>query len=124
MSTASETAHFPGPGALSLAIEELGGTVVVELTGDIDLAVVPWIEAALERLCSNGIERLVLDLQAVGFVDAAGLSVILRANEQGKKQAFEVRVIKPHGPAGRIFTLTGLHREINLVDPPVPAHAA
>lgn len=124
MSTASQTAHFLGPGKLSLAVEELGATVVVQLTGEIDLAVVPWMEAALERVCSNGMERLVLDLQAVSFIDAAGLRAILRANEQGKKQTFEVRVIKPRGPASRVFTLTGLHREINLVDPDVPVDAA
>ena len=117
MNTASQTARFVGPTALSLAVEETGATVVVEVAGEIDLAAVPWMEATLSRVCSKGMERLVLDLQGVGFIDAAGLRALLRANEQGRKQSFEVRVIKPRGPASRVFTLTGLPREINLVDP-------
>ena len=121
---ASQAAHFLGPAPLSLAVEELGTTVLVELTGEIDLAGVAWMEAALDRVCSDDMERLVLDLQGVSFLDAAPLTAILRAHEQGKKQTFEVSVIKPRGPASRVFTLTGLHREIDLVDPDVPAGAA
>ena len=117
---APQAAQFVGPAALSLAVEELGATVVVELTGEIDLAAVPWMEATLDRVCSDDMEELVLDLQGVSFIDLAGLRALLRANGQGKKQNFEVTVIKPRGPASRAFTLTGLHREIDLLDADFP----
>ena len=88
------------------------------MAGDLDLATSGQVTAALELLDVDRITQLVLDLHEVEFLDLAGLRTILRANDYGKSQEIRVTVIKPRGFPGRVFTLTGAHRELELVDPP------
>jgi anti-anti-sigma factor len=68
----------------------LDGIVVVELKGKIDTATA----AANERLLferSAGVHQLVIDLSAVGYLNGAGLRVLLDAGR--RQQSFGGRLI-------------------------------
>jgi anti-anti-sigma factor len=64
-----------------LAITATGSTryVTVVVSGHLDRATAPRLEACLERLRALGCSRLVLDLAGVPFVDSAGLGVLFHA---------------------------------------------
>jgi anti-sigma B factor antagonist len=113
----------PGPadrssraGPLVLTVENYDSTLLVRLGGDLDLATVGRVTAALDQLKIERTTRLILDLQELSFLDLAGLRTILHANERCKKHQIRFAVIKPRGLASRIFTLTSVHRELDLVD--------
>ena len=103
--------------SFTLAVEEQGATHYLRMLGEFDGACVARMEAALERCFEANIERVVLDLSALGFLDSAGLRAILRANERARGAAFELVVVRPRGFANRIFTLTRAGEQLNLVDP-------
>ena len=105
-----------GPGNLSLVVEESGSDVLVRMAGDLDLTSIGPVMAALDRVDVDRASRLVLDLQEIDFLDAAGLNAIVRANAHCKDHDVQVTVIKPRGLARRVFTLTRVHRELDLVD--------
>lgn len=104
--------------SFTLAVEEQGATLYLRMLGEFDGACVPRMEAALEPSFKAKIERVVLDLSALGFLDSAGLRAILRANERARRAAFELVVVRPRGFANRIFTLTRAGERLNLADPP------
>jgi anti-sigma B factor antagonist len=112
----------PHPSPLLVTVEESDATLHVRLAGEFDLAAVPLVEKALDRLSRAPLlGRLVLDLAAVSFLDLAGLRTILRADARGRAEAFDVVVVRPRGTANRIFTLTRVGGRLNLVNEPGPA---
>jgi anti-anti-sigma factor len=108
--------RFSRSGPLDLAVEDFDSTLLLRVGGDLDLATVGQVTTALDQLELERPTLLVLDLQELAFLDLAGLRTILRANEHCKKHEVRFTVIKPRGLASRIFTLTSVHRELDLVD--------
>ena len=108
---------YPSP--LLVAVHESDATLHVRLTGEFDLATVPLVEKALDRLSrAPALKRLVIDLSAVRFLDLAGLRTILRADARGRAEAFEVVVVRPRGTASRVFTLTRIGEQLSMVSEP------
>jgi len=68
----------PGSGgrpSLSLAPESVW-THTLLLTGELDLRSARVLEAEIERLCEEGVTRIVLDLRELARIDAIGVAVI------------------------------------------------
>ena len=101
---------------LRLTIEESGSTLILRIAGDLDLSGIGRVMVALDRLDDARTTQLIIDLREVTFLDLAGLKTILRANDHCKDHHIAVTVVKPRGHASRVFTLTRVHLELDLVD--------
>jgi anti-sigma B factor antagonist len=55
--------------------------VVVSVVGEIDLYSAPVLEASFRQTIVENASKLVVDLTEVRFLSAAGITVLLRANE-------------------------------------------
>jgi anti-anti-sigma factor len=108
--------RFTRSAPLVLTVQDYDSTLLVRVGGDLDLATVEQVTTALDQLEFERTTLLVLDLQELAFLDLAGLRTILRASEHCKKHQTRFAVVKPRGLAGRIFTLTSVNRELDLVD--------
>ena len=53
----------------------------VVVSGDLDLATAPQLMSAVESLAATGARRVVVDLEAVSFIDSSGISALLRADQ-------------------------------------------
>jgi anti-anti-sigma factor len=106
-------------GHFRVAVVECGSTSHLSLSGEFDIAGVGRVEDALDGVFRPPRPRQVLfDLRGLTFLDAAGLRTILRANERARTTAVELRVVRPRGPANRVFTLTRAGAELRMVDDP------
>jgi anti-anti-sigma factor len=101
---------------LRLTVEDSASTLVLRMAGDLDLAGIGQVMAALDRLDVAHTTELVFDLRELAFLDLAGLKTILRANDFCKNHHIPVTVIKPRGLAHRVFILTRVHLELDLVE--------
>jgi anti-anti-sigma factor len=99
-----------------VAVEEFSSTAVVRVDGDIDHASVDQLAGALGQIDLRTITLLVLDLDEVRFLDLAGINAILSLNEDCKRSDVHLSVIAPRGPAKRLFKLTRVDLELDLVD--------
>jgi anti-anti-sigma factor len=57
--------------------ESSGGVKVVTFSGDLDSLGVKMVEGAFSSGASNRTDRIVVDLQQVGFISSAGLAMLL-----------------------------------------------
>jgi anti-sigma B factor antagonist len=79
----------------------------VALAGDLDMATVFKLEPELDLLLvAPGVQALVLDLADVGFVDSAGLGVLLSIRERANQLGIEMEVARPSAPVRRLLGLT------------------
>ena len=104
---------------MGLTVQESASTMVLRMAGDLDLSGIGQVMAALDRLDDGDTTQLVFDLRELAFLDLAGLETILRANDYCKNHHIAVTVIRPRGLASRVFTMTRVHRYLNMVDGPV-----
>jgi anti-sigma B factor antagonist len=86
--------------------------VVVAVRGELDAFTAPRLTSVLNELWDDGVERAVLDLRRLQFVDSMGLGVFVsakrRLSQQGNSMCI---VIDPAQTAVlRIFTITGLDK--------------
>jgi len=106
-----------GRWAFSVAVSESETTLFLKLLGELDRASAGRVEEALGRLAQpSAPRRVVLDLRDLTFLDMAGLRTILRANERGRAEGFEVSVVRPRGSASRVFTLTRVGQELSMIE--------
>ena len=108
--------HFTPSEGLTLSVEEPTSTLLVRIGGELDLATIGQVLAALDRLDAGRADLLVFDLQELDFLDVAGLRTLLRTNEICKDLGVQVVVIKPRGFASRVFTMTRVNRDLDLVE--------
>ena len=72
------------PVEFALRSDREGETHVVTVRGELDMAVAPRVEAALGE-DAEGAAAVLVDLTELGFMDSAGLRVLLMASERYRR---------------------------------------
>jgi anti-anti-sigma factor len=75
---ARSAGRLPEAGPLTLTVEDSASTLILRMAGDLDLAGVGQVMAALDRVDVGHTTRLIFDLRELAFLDLAGLKTILR----------------------------------------------
>ena len=85
---------------------------VVIVDGDLDAATAPRLHAELVLLCEDGIDRIVLDLRRMTFVDSFGLGVIVSAKKRLSQQGNSLCLVAEadQRTLRRVLEITGLER--------------
>ena len=93
---------------------------VVRLSGELDLATVPRLSAAVAEHDDAGL--LVLDLTAVTFIDSTGVRVLIEADRSCARSGSRLAVLAGDGPVRRLLGLCELDGRPALVtEHPSPA---
>jgi anti-anti-sigma factor len=92
--------------SLPFEVSELHETarVRVELSGELDLATADLVALRLRRLRERH-ETVVLDLDNLTFIDAAGIRVVLTAAEDARNNGWAFSVTRGSAPVRRLFAL-------------------
>lgn len=102
-----------------LEVEDDGTLLVLRLGGELDLATVPQVQAAVERHC-RGRRVLVIDLRALEFMDSSGIHLMMQL--QGRQDGTAVAFVAPaEQHVSRLFDMTGVRATLNWVSEPCEA---
>jgi anti-sigma B factor antagonist len=101
--TDSEAAP-PQPGADGVGL----GLPVLEASGELDLAVAPWLRDQLDALFVGGATSLVVDMSRVTFLDSTALGVLVGALNQCKELGGQVHLVLTESQVLRVLRITGL----------------
>ena len=97
------TRHITRDGPLEIRIDQHQEEWSVELSGELDLANAPTLEAELRKLNSDG--RILLDLGRLEFIDSAGLALLARARARQRSES--LRISPRSGQVERLFQICG-----------------
>lgn len=86
--------------------------VVVAPRGGLDMASATQLK--LQDCIDAGKTRLVLDLEAVDYIDSSGLGEIVRAMKRAREAGGDLRLCRPREEVFRILEITGLNKAISL----------
>lgn len=99
---------------LVVQVDEQGGWAVARVSGDIDLTTAPRLRERLVQIVVGGQPRVVLDLQAVDFVDSTGLGVIVGVLKRTRGQGGDLRLVSTRSRLRKILELTSLDQALPL----------
>jgi len=94
---------------MGLLLERRGSASVARPGEDIDAANAAHVGAQLSASIAPDVDRLVVDLSEVRYVDSAGLDMLFRLNERlRQRRAVLLVAIPPSSPLRRLARLVGL----------------
>jgi anti-sigma B factor antagonist len=99
---------------LVVQMEEHDDWVVARASGDLDLTTAPRLREQLVQRVVGGQPRIVLDLQAVDFVDSTGLGVVIGLLKRTRSQGGDLRLVSTRSSLRKILELTALDRALPL----------
>jgi anti-sigma B factor antagonist len=99
-------------------------TAVFRLTGRMTLGMrLREIESTISDVADNGVERLILDLSGIEFIDSAGLGALMILYGNMKVRGGQLRLVAPGPKIREVLKLT--HTDAILpVDPTLEASLA
>ena len=92
---------------MELRVETSDGRHVVHLDGELDVAALPPLNAALNRLVGNA-QSIVIDVEKVTFIDSSGLRDLLAWRRRCNEDGIDFTVTPGTPPVRRLFEVTGL----------------
>lgn len=98
---------------MEMRIEEIGTTLVVKLSGEIDQSCAGEIRREIDReLERRHIRNLILDFAGVTFMDSSGIGMILGRYKQIKARDGKMMMIRMQPQVDRVLELSGLKKII------------
>lgn len=93
---------------LTLATREEDGRAVVAVGGEIDVYTAPRLRDRISELVAGGQYDIVVDLEAVEFLDSTGLGVLVGGLKKVRAHDGSLELICTQDRLLKIFRITGL----------------
>lgn len=87
-------------------VEEGVNAARVHVTGDLDIATTPRLEAGIEDALAR-VHLVVVDLGDLAFIDSSGVHALVRASTRARKAGRRVVVLRGRSAVHHLFALTG-----------------
>ena len=94
---------------LDVAVEESGDVAVVRLAGELDVHTAGKLARQLGAI-GPAVDRIVIDVGRVEFMDTLGLNVLLSARTRAQTDGTALMVRNPPPPVMRLLERTGVDR--------------
>ena len=96
-----------------------GSDVELRIFGEFDMTGVMRVEPEITQLLRREqVERFVLDLSGLEFVDSTGLGVILELDQRARRGEFELSIVPGPRHVQRVFEVTKLADVLPFREPP------
>ena len=101
-------------GTLAMRVRrEPGGTAVITVAGEVDIATVAGLRDRLFTLADTS-RSVIVDLDQVSFIDAAGLGALVGAARRTDSHGASLQVVCGRPQTRELFRLAGLDRRLRL----------
>jgi anti-sigma B factor antagonist len=99
--------------AIATAVAYEDGIAVLSVSGEVDLATVPALEAGIDEALATKPTALIIDLSAVEFLASAGLQTLVTTQERLSSSG-QFAVVAEGAATSRPIQLTGLDEIFEL----------
>jgi anti-sigma B factor antagonist len=100
------------------------GSTVVAVGGEIDVYSAPKLRERLIALVDSGSYNLIVDMEAVEFLDSTGLGVLVGGLKRVRAHDGWIDLVCTQGRILRIFRITGLSKVFSIYNSVAEALAA
>lgn len=95
---------------LQIRDEQDGAMCVLTLQGEVDVYTAPALKEKLVDNIEQGCSNVLVDMEAVSFIDSSGLGVLVSALRRARERGGSVRILCTRDNILKIFRITGLDK--------------
>lgn len=89
---------------------------MLEVAGEVDIYTAPKLREKLVELIDAGNDRIVVDLEGVGFMDSTGLGSLVAGLKRIRERDGELAIVCTREPVLKVLSITGLDRVFPVHD--------
>ena len=101
---------------LGLDVTEHDGIAVLAVQGEVDVYTAPRLREKLVELVTQGKHRIVVDLEAVEFLDSTGLGVLVGGLKRVRSHDGDLSLVCTQHRILKVFEITGLTKVFAIHD--------
>lgn len=105
----------PSHAALRIDTEHRGSATVLSCTGDIDLTASPLLRQHIHQVQGEKIEKLVIDLGGVPYMDSSGVATLVEAMQLSRKSGASLVLCAMQDKVRSIFEIARLDTVFTIV---------
>ena len=102
---------------LTIDAEHQRAAYVIRIVGELDFSGCPDLGRALEAAEQTQADRIIIDLEALTFIDSIGLRTRAEASRRSASNGNRLQLTRGKGHPAKMFRLTGLDEVLPLADP-------
>ena len=95
---------------LDITAEHTGASCTITLTGEVDVYTSPRLKEEIVDIVDGGCVNIIIDLEAVSFIDSSGLGVLVSGLRRVKEHGGTLRLVCTKDGILKIFRITGLDK--------------
>jgi len=99
---------------LGLEVTQSDGATVLSVRGEVDVYTAPKLREKLVELDSQGRHTIVVDLEAVDFLDSTGLGVLVGGLKRVRSHDGDLILVCTHQRILKVFEITGLTKVFTI----------
>lgn len=111
----SEMTTMPMTEGCRMDLHRRGEVTEARFSGEICLDTAPWVEACLAELVGQRPATLVIDLEGVELLSAAGVTVLVRTVERCERAGVAIVVSRPRPIVRKVLDICGMALVIPVV---------
>ncbi len=89
---------------------------VIAPVGDLDLSSAATLDAEVRAAEGTDVDRIVVDLSGVTFMDSTGLRLLLQAEARSRADSSRLRLVRGSRRVQRVFELTNTEDMLPFID--------
>jgi anti-sigma B factor antagonist len=93
-----------------------GSRGVIILEGEVDIYTAPRFKESMLELLDGGVQKLVVDLSGVTFIDSTALGVLIGGLRRLRDGGGEMTLVVTTSSVERVLTITGLDKVFSIHD--------
>ena len=115
--TAVAATRIEDPLPFRLESESFGPSgLVITAWGELDVATVPALRSRMTAAIAGGVDRLVLDLRPIEFLDSVSVAAILHARQLLGDEGHLAVVLEPGSYTRMVFEIAGLPQCLDVLE--------
>jgi anti-sigma B factor antagonist len=101
---------------MQIKIEEKEGVKVCYAEGDIDINTSPQVKKAFDKLVQTKNEKVLINLQEVGYIDSSGLATLVEILKNFKSYNGRLKLSNLSNKVRSLFEITKLEKLFDIMD--------
>ena len=93
---------------LETELRDIDGTMVLDVTGEIDVYTAPQFKEAVNTIIATGQKHLIIDMGNVTYMDSSGFGVLLSATKRLRPEGGTINLVRCNTVIGRVLKITRL----------------
>ena len=87
-----------------------GDWTILDVQGEVDLYTAPHLRERLLQLVDEGHQRILVNMQEVGFMDSSGLGVLVACLKRARERGGDIGLVCKDGSPFKVLSITGLDK--------------